>query len=121
MAGKKVFLVEDDADLAEAFAEALSLEGFVVETTNRAEVVVSTASAYQPDIILLDGLLNYQNTVPICRQLKSQQDTHEIPVILVSGHHEAKSWALEACADAVLPKPVSIPELVSTMQDWITG
>lgn len=119
MSGKKVFLVEDDIDLAEAFAEALSLEGFDVETTSRAEAVVATASAYQPDIILLDGLLNQHNTVPICRELKSQLETREIPVILVSGHHQAQTWAREAQADGVLPKPVSIPELMDTMQDWI--
>ncbi|MBZ0307975.1 MAG: response regulator [Anaerolineae bacterium] len=119
MTGKKVFLVEDDLELAEAFVEALSLEGFIVETTNRAEMVVSTALAYQPDIILMDGILNHQNTVSICQQLKNLHDTQEIPVILVSGHHEAKTWMQEAQADALLPKPLSIPELVITIEHWI--
>jgi DNA-binding response OmpR family regulator len=119
MPGKKVFLVEDDINLVDLFAEALSLWGFVVEIANQPEAVVTTALVYLPDIILLDGVLQQQNTVPICQELKHQQETQAIPVIFISGHQKVKTWAKEAQADGFLLKPISILDLVAVIQQWV--
>jgi DNA-binding response OmpR family regulator len=119
MATKKVFLVQEDVQLSAVVTSVLNLEGFTVETTSRVECILSTASAFQPDIIVLDDLLQQQNTMPICKQLKSQQATRDVPVIVVSSHPHEHAWTHEAQANGVLSKPVSFFDLLDTLQSFI--
>jgi two-component system phosphate regulon response regulator PhoB len=119
MPTKKVFLIQDASQLTAVVMEVLHLEGFAVETTDQAECILSTAANFHPDIIVLDDCFHQQNTLPVCKQLKSQSETRDIPVIIVSNDPQAAAWTRETGAASVLAKPISFFDLMDTVQSYV--
>jgi len=64
-----------------------------------------------PNVILLDSQLGDAYGSDICRRIKADPDTANIPVIMISGSSGLSDIAQEACADAWLEKPFSIDAL----------
>lgn len=64
-----------------------------------------------PDVFLLDRQLPDQDGLEICRFLKHQEATMNIPVVIISGSNNIKTLAIDAGADAVIEKPFTIKQL----------
>jgi len=69
----------------------------------------------RPDLIILDLLLPAMNGWEVCRSLKSNLATHDIPVIIVSaiGSSEDRIALLEMGVDDFIVKPCSVKEVVA--------
>lgn len=80
----KILLVEDDSFLLGMYATKFELEGFDVTTAEDGEKAIRAAAKELPDIILLDIILPKQNGFEVLRQLKADQSTNKIPVILLT-------------------------------------
>lgn len=82
--GKKVMWVEDDAFLSDVIAKKLASEKAILFHTANGEEAFAMAEKEVPDIILLDILLPGLDGFEILRQLKKNDKTKGIPVILFS-------------------------------------
>src|SRR5690242_17323174 len=102
----RILVVDDDPAILESIRDLLEFEGYQVETsTKNGEYVEQALRRQVPDLIILDILLSGHDGRAICRQLKSRQETRQIPVILISAHPSARVTALAAGADDFLAKP----------------
>jgi DNA-binding response OmpR family regulator len=77
-------LVEDDAFLSELYSTKFKLEGFEVLAALDGEKGLELAQKKNPDIILLDLILPKINGFVVLENLKKNQDTKDIPVILLT-------------------------------------
>lgn len=109
---KKILVIDDDVDILEALGEMLEMSGYEVETSEKDGVYIDKRiEVFKPNLIILDVLLSGHDGRHICRRLKSQDKTKTIPIIMISAHPNAEKSALEAGANAFLPKPFEIDSL----------
>lgn len=80
----KVLIVDDDMFLSGIYATKLELEGFGVVTARDGEEGVKAALKELPDLILLDVLMPKLDGFEALRQLKQQESTKNIPVIMLT-------------------------------------
>lgn len=116
---KKILVVDDDPDIVEFLQELLELEGYTVVTTDKAEYVDKLHSGNLPDLILLDMLLSGKDGREIVKQLKGQEETKHIPVIMFSAHPSAEATARQAGADDFIAKPFEMDEMVKMVERWV--
>lgn len=81
---KKILLIEDDYYLSRLYQRTLSHEGFSIELVDDSTKGMITAMEHKPDLILLDILMPKMNGIDVLKQLKEEQQTKDIPVIMLS-------------------------------------
>ena len=81
---KNILVVEDDLDIRELISFNLANEGHQVFEANDGEVGIDKARNNNPDLILLDLMLPGIQGLDVCRIIKSDQETKEIPIIMVT-------------------------------------
>lgn len=110
---KKILVVDDDPDIRELIVMTLESEGYKVSGLGNGQAVVDTVQQTQPDIVLLDVQLGDRDGGDICRELKEQPATHDIPIIIISANHGWQTLEEKQCeADDFLAKPFDLTELV---------
>ncbi len=90
-----VLLVEDDSFLLGMYATKFELEGFEVLTAEDGEKGLKAAKEKRPDIILLDILMPRMNGVEVLEELKKDDTTKGIPVILLTNLNQKEE--IERC------------------------
>lgn len=84
VAGKVILLVDDDLTLREMYDERLKSEGFDIIQASNGEEALAKAHDSKPDIILLDVMMPKINGFDVLKQLKADEDTKDIPVIILT-------------------------------------
>ncbi len=107
---KKILVVEDDNEMLNLLKLTLEMEDYVVEGINNGKETFEKVYAFQPDLIVLDILLNGEDGRKICRSLKKHEDFKYIPVVMMSAYVLAEASAKESGADAFYSKPYDMGE-----------
>jgi len=112
---RHVVIIEDEPDIANLLARRFASEGFRVATATDGRAGLHAVHLYHPDLILLDLLLPGVSGWEVCRSLKANLATHDIPVIIVSaiGSPEDRIALLEMEVDGFIVKPYSVKEVVA--------
>jgi DNA-binding response OmpR family regulator len=113
---KKVLVVDDDRGILDAVSLILEDSGYIVETLSNGEETFKKIFSFGPHVILLDILMSGTDGRDICKQLKADQKTHHIPVIMVAAHRYVGQEAKAAGADDFLPKPFDIADLLGKVE-----
>ena len=110
----KILIVEDEPDIVELLAYNLHQEGFETTTAFNGEDALRHVNTRPPDLILLDLLLPGVDGLEICRMLKRNPTTEDIPVIILTakGEKTDRIVGLELGADDYITKPFSPREVV---------
>jgi two-component system cell cycle sensor histidine kinase/response regulator CckA len=112
--GRTLLIVEDDADIREALAGLLEIEGFhVIGCPNGREGLDWLRKSPKPDLILLDLMMPVMDGWQFRVAQKDDPELAIIPVIAVSADSTAKAAAIDA--EAYLKKPVDYDTLVETI------
>lgn len=112
----KILAVDDDDSIRELLALQLTRHGYEVLTA--ADGAEALAKAPQAEFILLDLMLPKIDGYEVCRHLKSDERTKEIPIIMLTAKAEEIDTVLglELGADDYLAKPFSIRELLARIK-----
>ena len=112
---KNILVVEDDSDIKELISFNLSNQGHQVFEANNGELGIEKAREKLPDLILLDLMLPGIHGLDVCRIIKADQETKDIPIIMVTamGQEEDIVKGLETGADDYITKPFSIKVLLA--------
>ena len=113
-----VLIVEDEAAIVTMLRYNLEREGFKVYTTGDGEEAVVMVKEYMPDIIVLDWMLPSKTGVEVCKELRWNNDTKHIPIIMLSARGEEgdRIRGLDSGADDYMVKPFSPSELVARIK-----
>lgn len=84
METKKILIIEDEASLQKALSEFLADEKFAVVNAMDGEEGITLAKKEQPDLILLDIVLPKKDGYEVLEELKQDENTKRIPVILLT-------------------------------------
>ena len=112
---KNILVVEDDLDIRELISFNLQNQGHQVFEAKDGEAGIDKAREKLPDLILLDLMLPGIQGLDVCRIIKSDQETKETPIIMVTalGQEEDIVKGLETGADDYITKPFSIKVLIA--------
>jgi twitching motility two-component system response regulator PilH len=84
MSAKSVLVIEDDAWLGEHFASVLKDVGYKVKLEPHIFAAVGAVDEFKPDMVLADILLAGETIFPFLNELRSYEDTGELPVVVCS-------------------------------------
>jgi DNA-binding response OmpR family regulator len=114
---RRVVLVEDDGDIAEAICYQLEKAGFRVRVARTGEEGLEFLRK-GADLVLLDLNLPGMDGLEVCRIIRRQQTTAHLPVIIVSARAEEvdRVLGLEMGADDYVVKPFSLKELAARVR-----
>jgi len=109
----KIFIVEDDVDLAEMLSAYFRVQGYIVNNSTRGEDAVQAISHDTPDVVVLDIRLPDIDGYEVCRRLRQMRRTHDLPIIFLTEKRERedKLAGLELGAVDCITKPFDIQEL----------
>ena len=118
MISPTVLLVEDEPAQRELLAYNLEAEGFDVITADNGEDGLILVDENDPDLIVLDWMMPQLSGIEVCRRLKSNSKTRQIPVIMLSARAEEvdRVRGLETGADDYVVKPYSVIELMARVK-----
>ncbi len=107
----KILVVDDDEDFLYLIHSQLRANGFEVDTAPNGEQFHQKVQQYQPDVIMLDINMDGKDGRDFCKEIKSNNQTAKIGVILISADLDIRTIADTCGADAYLPKPIRVPVL----------
>ncbi len=118
MTQSRITVVEDEEDIREILEYSLTREGFSVGTAADGATGLEAIRRTRPELVLLDLMLPDIDGLEVCRQLKADAVTEDIPIIMVTakGEEEDVVRGLALGADDYIPKPFSNRELVARVQ-----
>jgi len=112
----KILVVDDDKDILEILQYILEDCGYYVNTLSDGHHFFDQINEQKPDLILMDVMLGNMDGRELCKAVKTQGDTQQIPVIMLSAsHHRADADGLGA-PDDFIEKPFDIPVLINHIQ-----
>ena len=117
MSQKRILVADDDLAILDAIKMILEDEGFLVQVVSNGEAVLQLQFDL-PDLILLDIWMSGRDGGEICRQLKAQNHTARIPVIMVSANKDTADIARSVGAEDFIAKPFDIDELVGKVGQY---
>ena len=116
MNSKKIFIIDDDIAILDSLGTILDFEGFEVNTFVRgSEIFKFVDKISKPNLILLDMWLCDEDGREICKKLKANNLTKNIPVVIMSASRGLENSALQSGANAFIAKPFEIDEMINKL------
>jgi Response regulator containing CheY-like receiver, AAA-type ATPase, and DNA-binding domains len=109
---KKILVVDDDIDILTVVQLVLETNGFDVVAISNWQQIYTQIENFIPDLILLDVSLGTQDGRNLCKQLKSDNKTKDISIILFSANGNVEKSIPECLADSFISKPFDINDLI---------
>jgi two-component system response regulator MprA len=113
-----VLVIDDEESIVDLIKLGLKYEGFEVVAASDGEEGIATAQRTNPSFIILDWMLPDMDGLEVCRRLRSNPTTLDIPILLLTAKDEVDSRVegLNTGADDYLTKPFSFEELVARIR-----
>lgn len=115
---QRILVVEDETDIAELLVYNLKREGYAVEAVTSGEAALKSARANPPQMMLLDLMLPGMDGLEVCRALRRDAATENLPIVMVTAKGEETDIVigLELGADDYITKPFSPKVLIARMR-----
>ena len=113
MGKKKILLADDEEDIKTVIKLYLESKGYDVVTAYDGLDTMDKAKAEQPDLIFLDVMMPVIDGFEVCKQLKADETTSHIPIVMLSAASQADSVerAMGAGALDYIMKPFEPPRI----------
>jgi len=114
----RIFVVEDDRDIAELVGRYLEKAGFVVQLFSSGREALTAIGEKAPDLVVLDLMLPQMDGFEVCRAVRANHRTSAVPVIMLTARAEESERiaGLDVGADDYIAKPFSPNELVARVR-----
>jgi len=118
MARAKVLVVDDEEYIQHILNFSFGAEGYDVVTASDGEEGVSKAKDEKPDVIVMDIMMPKMDGYEACKQIKTDPQTKDIPVILLTakGRDADRKLGSEVGADDYVVKPFSPGRLIERVE-----
>lgn len=126
MSAKKILLVDDDVNLVEAMKVTLQSRNYIVVTAHNGEDGLVMARTENPDLIILDIMMDKKHGYEVCGEIKKSPKLSAIPVIILTGvgqHLHESKWThqqgLTLESDDFIEKPIKPTELLGRIEQLL--
>jgi two-component system phosphate regulon response regulator PhoB len=118
MANETIMIVDDERDILQLIRYNLEKEGYKTITFTSGEQALSEAKRQQPHLIVLDLMLPGVDGIEVCKQLREENETKQIPILMVTAKSEETDiiLGLEMGADDYITKPFSPKVLIARVR-----
>lgn len=119
--GKRILIVDDEQDTLDLLIARLEKSGYAVSTASNADECIEKAIEEKPSAMLLDVLLPGLSGFEVCKRLKENATTKNIPAIIITGliGESAKQRGLGCGAEYVITKPYDPSDLLAKIESVI--
>jgi len=123
MSNKEILIVEDEETLLKLESVLLTSRGYKVQGVANGKAALDCMAANKPDLVLLDIMLPEIDGYEVCRQIKNNEATRHIPVIMLTAKKSREDIAKgeQVGADWYMTKPFKSAMLVETVQRLLDG
>ncbi len=113
-----VLVIDDQENIIEFIKLGLKYEGFLVESAADGPQGLAAAQRINPDLIILDLMLPGIDGLEVCRRLRANPTTKDIPILMLTAKDDVRDriTGLDTGADDYLTKPFSFEELVARIR-----
>ena len=118
----RVLVVDDDPEIVTFLSTLLELEGIESSVATSAAAALEQLAQARPDLVLLDIAMPDRDGIDLCKELKRDPRTAEVPVFVVSARpgKDVVERALAAGAEEFIRKPFENAELISRIRDRLS-
>ncbi len=111
----KVLVIDDEPSIVDIIKLGLKYEGFQVDVAANGPDGLVAAQRLDPDLVILDLMLPGMDGLEVCRQLRSNPITQDVPILMLTarGQVHDRVTGLDSGADDYLAKPFDFDELVA--------
>lgn len=119
--GKRILIIEDEFDIREFLSYNLTKEGYSVSAYENPLEALQNIKISPPDLLLTDWLMPEMDGLDVCKTIKMNKETSNIPIIMITCKSEETDvvTALEIGADDYLIKPFRIKELLVRIKKYL--
>lgn len=116
-----VLIVEDESDIAELIRFNVEREGYEAGVIGSGKHAIDAIRRRQPALVILDLMLPDVDGLEICRRLKWDEETRDVPILIVSAKGEESDivTGLELGADDYVTKPFSPKVLMARIRNIV--
>lgn len=118
---KQVLVIDDDPSILESLEFLLVEEGYDVVTAQNGSAIRQIHKTIDPNLILLDYWLPVANGDEVTRELKGNESTRNIPVIVMSASYNIGDRVRAAGADDFIPKPYDLEQMLSKVGNYLVA
>lgn len=117
---RKILLADDEEEISSYLKRKLSSLGFEVIVAGDGLEALEMAYSRSPDIALLEVTLPKLDGHEVCRRIKGDQRTCDMPVVMLTARSmpEDRARAVEAGAEAYLTKPTGFPDILRQLKSF---
>ncbi|MGF1925493.1 MAG: response regulator [Bacteroidia bacterium] len=115
---KTVLIIDDDSAILDMLDTALS-ENFSVQLISNPEQLALHLENYLPHLFLIDYGLPFKDGFTVCKELKENERTRPIPVILFSANRISEILLKDSQCNAYIQKPFDLWELEQTIKKFL--
>jgi CheY-like chemotaxis protein len=119
---KRILLVEDsDTTRLSHRIMIMRRTGYEVITVANGIEALKLAAAQKPDLVLMDVMMPGMDGLEVCRRLRKQEATADVPIVLLTfrvGEESVSEGYASGCT-AYLKKPVEVTQLVDTLRQYL--
>jgi len=119
-ARKRIIIADDDPGIQDIFSIIFEKAGFDFEIKKDGDDLLKNKFT-PPDLFLVDKQLSGYNGLDVCRHLKNQKKTRNIPIIMISAAPDIGSVAQECGADSYIEKPCELQTLLKLVNFYVYG
>ncbi|ELS03840.1 response regulator with CheY-like receiver domain and winged-helix DNA-binding domain [Xenococcus sp. PCC 7305] len=118
---KTILIVDDVPSQLDMMANYLTNAGYNIVKANDGQEAIDKTLQSKPDIIVTDWMMPKMGGLDICRQLKKNPETAEIPIVACTAKNRDvdRMWAMKQGVKAYVTKPCTQEELVGAVQGLI--
>lgn len=117
----KILIVDDNLDTVELLTKRFRVDGYETSAAYDGEEALLKVREYQPNLIVLDIMMPKIDGLEVCRQLKDDDTTKHIPILMLTAKSEVseKVKGLDTGADGYLTKPFDYSELAARVRSLL--
>lgn len=121
MAQPIILIIDDDVNHFDIISALLKQQNYNLRYANSGKQAINSLDIFQPELILLDGMMPELDGFQVCAQIKSMPQWKNVPIIMVTALNSqtALAKALDAGADDFIGKPVEALELRARVKSML--
>jgi len=113
----KILVADDSPNIREILKLSLETDGYTVVLAEDGDQALAMVEREKPDLVIMDIMMPRVNGFQVCRRLKGDRATHDVPVIMLTAKSGDQDvfWGKDCGADEYMTKPFSTRELGKTI------